>query len=117
MGDADPREHAKRGRFAIAARNGDGGPGRHENSGYNNMLKAIVLTVGFGALVAAQTPRVAFDPDDLPRLKDFSAERVSSNNPDPESNDDSWRPIAGETVVLADLNGPGMVTHVWITVA
>ena len=81
------------------------------------MLKAIVLIVGFGALVAAQTPRLAFDPDDLPRLKNFSAERVSSNNPDPESNDDSWRPIAGETVVLADLDGPGVVTHIWITVA
>jgi hypothetical protein len=81
------------------------------------MLKTIVAALGFGAVVAAQTPRVMFDPDELTRLKDFSAERVSSNNPDPASNDDSWRPIAGETVVLADLTGPGVVTHIWLTVA
>jgi hypothetical protein len=57
------------------------------------------------------------DPAGLTRLQDFAAERASSNNPDPESNDDSWRPIAGETVTLADLTGPGVVTHLWITVA
>ena len=57
------------------------------------------------------------DPSSLTRVQDAVAERVSSNNPDPESNDDSWRPIAGETVTLADLTGPGVVTHLWITVA
>jgi len=50
-------------------------------------------------------------------MKDFAAYRSSSNNPDPESNDDSKRPIPGETVTLADLQGPGIVTHLWITVA
>lgn len=50
-------------------------------------------------------------------LHDFKALRQSSNNPDPNSNDDSKRPIPGETVVLADLQGPGVVTHIWITVA
>ena len=54
---------------------------------------------------------------DLSRLKDFAAKRVSSKNPNLASNDDSLRPIAGETVVLADLQGPGVVTHLWVTVA
>jgi len=53
----------------------------------------------------------------LTQLKDYSAYRSSSNNPNPASNDDSVRPIPGETVVLADLEGPGMVTHIWLTVA
>jgi hypothetical protein len=54
---------------------------------------------------------------DLARRKDFAAFRSSSNNADPASNDDSKRPIPGETIVLADLEGPGAVTHIWITVA
>ncbi len=53
----------------------------------------------------------------LAELKDYRARRVSSNNPDPASNDDSLRPTPGETVTLADLRGPGVVTHMWVTVA
>jgi hypothetical protein len=53
----------------------------------------------------------------LPYLKDFKALRSSSNNPDWNSNDDSKRPIPGETVVIADLQGPGQVNHIWLTIA
>ena len=81
------------------------------------MLKTAIVTLALGAAIAAQAPSALPDPQDLTRLKNFTAERVSSNNPDPDSNDDSWRPIAGETVVLADLTGPGVVTHIWLTVA
>jgi D-arabinan exo alpha-(1,3)/(1,5)-arabinofuranosidase (non-reducing end) len=75
----------------------------------------IPALLGAAALTQSLPSRV--DPGDLTTLKDFSARRASSNNPDPESNDDSWRPIAGETVTLADLAGPGVVTHLWVTVA
>lgn len=68
-------------------------------------------------LCALSTAATAQDWFDLARLKDFSAYRASSNNASPRSNDDSLRPIAGETVVLADLEGPGAVTHIWLTVA
>jgi hypothetical protein len=57
------------------------------------------------------------DPLNFPRLKDFSAYRSSSNNLYVDSNDDCKHPIPGESVVLADLKGPGIVTHIWITVA
>jgi hypothetical protein len=53
----------------------------------------------------------------LPETRDFRARRSSSNNADWSSNDDSKRPIPGETVTLADLTGPGVVTHIWLTVA
>src|SRR5438105_7265142 len=69
----------------------------------------LLLPLALGAQ-AVDLPR-------LPQLKDFSAHRSSSNNADPESNDDSKRPIPGETIVLADLKGPGVVTHIWLTVA
>jgi hypothetical protein len=54
---------------------------------------------------------------DLPRLKTFSAYRISSNNQFVGSNDDSKRIMPGETLVMADLHGPGVVNHIWVTVA
>ena len=69
---------------------------------------------------AAQPPSVVPaipDPLGLAQLKDWEASRSSSNNENLDSNDDSKRPIPGETIVLADLGGPGVVTHIWLTVA
>ena len=43
------------------------------------------------------------DPFRLTEPKNFTAHRASSNNPDWESNDDSKRPIPGETTILAVL--------------
>ena len=57
------------------------------------------------------------DPYRLTEPKNFEAFRATSNNEDWNSNDDSKRPIPGETTVLADLQGPGVVTHMWITIA
>jgi hypothetical protein len=54
---------------------------------------------------------------DLPRLKNFSAHRVSSDNRFVGSNDDSKRIMPGETLTMADLLGPGVVNHIWLTVA
>ncbi len=79
----------------------------------NTMTRILAFLIP--AFCAAQS--LAVDWFDLTRLKDFSAYRSSSNNSDPDSNDDSKRPLAGETIVLADLAGPGMVTHIWLTVA
>ncbi len=71
-----------------------------------------------GARAAAQESVVGpIDPYRFSQLKDFTAHRSSSNNPDPNSNDDSKHPIPGETVTLASLEGPGIVTHVWVTIA
>jgi hypothetical protein len=70
------------------------------------------------AWILGQAPEPSFpDPFRLLEPKDFTARRSSSNNPDWSSNDDSKRPIPGETAVLADLEGPGTVTHLWITIA
>jgi len=68
-------------------------------------------------VTASAQPPAAFDPASLTRLQEGEALRASSNNRDPNSNDDSLRPIAGETVTLADLTGPGVVNHIWLTVA
>lgn len=84
--------------------------------------RTILAGAALFAVVAlsawAQTvPVLPLDPVGIARLKDFEARRVSSNNIFVDSNDDSKRPVPGETLVLADLEGPGIVTHMWITVA
>jgi hypothetical protein len=78
---------------------------------------AIVVCILHGAAALHGQGTGGGDFFDFARLKNYQAYRSSSNNPDWGSNDDSKRPIPGETAVLADLAGPGVVTHVWVTVA
>src|SRR5262245_36803539 len=75
------------------------------------------LLIGFLATSLPSFSQVVPGLAGLPYLKDFKALRSSSNNPDWNSNDDSKRPIPGETVVIADLQGPGQVDHIWLTIA
>ena len=79
------------------------------------LVGLLVAAAPSGATAEDQPERL--DPFGLLERKDFVARRASSNHPDPSSNDDSKQPIPGETTVLADLQGPGIVTHIWITVA
>ncbi len=80
------------------------------------VVASLALAVMPGRALVAQLPTV-LDPFRLTQPRDFEAFRSSSNNPDLDSNDDSARPLPGETSVLADLEGPGVITHMWITVA
>ncbi len=78
----------------------------------------IALALSAARPVPCQEPVPGLpDPFRLIEPKNFTAHRSSSNNADWSSNDDSKRPIPGETTVLADLQGPGMITHVWVTIA
>ncbi|HEX9304898.1 MAG TPA: DUF2961 domain-containing protein [Thermoanaerobaculia bacterium] len=81
------------------------------------MVKTVVCPLFAFAFVATAAAQQPVDLSRLPEPKNFTALRSSSNNPDPDSNDDSKRPIPGETITLADLTGPGVVTHIWLTVA
>ncbi len=74
----------------------------------------LVLALG---LAAQESPLPALDALEFARMKDAKAERISSSSPNPASNNDSKQPIPGETIVLADLKGPGVVTHIWLTIA
>jgi hypothetical protein len=78
-------------------------------------ITAIFIVLA-SSLVWSQSP-TAFDQLDLARAKTYSAGRVSSDNQYVFSNDDSRKIMPGETLVLADLRGPGAVTHIWVTVA
>ena len=83
-------------------------------------MKFLLLTFLLLAseVASAQGPESDFlNSLGLARLKNYSASRVSSDNRYMFSNDDSKRIMPGETLVMADLRGPGMVTHIWVTIA
>ncbi|MBI3792913.1 MAG: DUF2961 domain-containing protein, partial [Gemmatimonadetes bacterium] len=92
--------------FAVAAR-------RARVAALVTAQVAAALVTLATSVAHAQVP----DPMGLARLKDFQALRASSNNADSASNDDSKRPLPGETVTLLEAAGPGVVSHMWITVA
>src|SRR5215472_47819 len=78
----------------------------------------LVLLMLISAVAAAQSSTTDFlDLLGLARLKDYTAARVSSDSPYVFSNDDFKGITPGETLVMANLEGPGMVTHIWVTVA
>ncbi len=54
----------------------------------------------------------------LEQLKDYETMRTSSSAADWRNGNDDWRPIEpGATLLLADLQGPGVITHFWNTIA
>jgi hypothetical protein len=79
-----------------------------------NPTRTCLLLVLAAALKAQSSTALLMD---LPSAKSFSAHRVSSANRFVRSNDDSKRIMPGETFVMADLKGPGVVSHIWLTVA
>jgi hypothetical protein len=80
------------------------------------MLVVIILFAS--GVASAQAPGNDFlDSLGLARLKNYSAARVSSDNRYVFSNDDSKRIMPGQTLVMADLAGQGVVRHIWLTVA
>lgn len=55
--------------------------------------------------------------DDLARIQDYKALRSSSSNEDLTRNGDARSIEPGQTLVLAEMEGPGAITHFWNTVA
>jgi len=52
---------------------------------------------------------------DLTRSQDYSAARVSSYQRRGGPHDNFWIPTTGEEVTLAQIKGPGAITHIWTT--
>ncbi len=78
-------------------------------------------TIAYLTLVAVACSANADSADrDIPtiaRVPAYSAQRASSNNRYVLSNEDNKHFMPGETIVIADLDGPGAVTHLWFTAA
>ncbi|MDX9974985.1 MAG: DUF2961 domain-containing protein [FCB group bacterium] len=79
------------------------------------MLTALALLILCPLATAQNNASGALD--DLIRPQDYRAMRASSSAEDINSNGDDRSIAKGETLVLGELEGPGMITHIWCTVA
>jgi hypothetical protein len=83
---------------------------------YAAALMLALVTFWSTAVLAQLLP--AAELSGLENLKDFEAMRASSSDPDWRNGNNDSRPIEpGGTLVLADLQGPGIITHFWNTIA
>ncbi|HOZ49622.1 MAG TPA: DUF2961 domain-containing protein [Candidatus Hydrogenedentes bacterium] len=78
-------------------------------------LLVLCSLVGLGTAASAQI--TAGDLDALIRHQDYEARRESSSSPDLNANGDARSIPAGGTLVLADIDGPGIITQFWHTAA
>lgn len=79
-------------------------------------IAAFLLVIGLSAPALGQSPESVSDLlENLPRLHDYVLKRVSSY--DRTGGNADYREIpAGESLTLFDESGPGVITHIWITI-
>ena len=87
-----------------------------------SMRAVLVLTATCAAtflFAAEQSQRPAGVLADLPNFKDFKAARSSSYDPTGGNADgrSDWPIQPGETRPIAEIQGAGAITHLWITIA
>lgn len=75
----------------------------------------VILALVAGVACTQKAENTAVDSLGIARLKNYTAHRSASTNRYVLSNDDSKHLLPGETLVIADLQGPGLVTHIWFT--
>src|ERR1700743_3591333 len=79
---------------------------------------SIFLFVMAGSTMARAQSDVGNPLNGLETLKDFQTMRMSSSDPNWRNGNADSRPIApGETLTLAQLDGPGRIVHFWNTIA
>jgi len=83
------------------------------------IFSPYVMLMFFVLAAYSTQPSYAQDLSTLPVQKDYTQERVSSSDPTGGNDDGNWKnPIkAGEERTIANLTGPGVITHIWFTIA
>ena len=80
-------------------------------------MKKLLVLLAFSLLpVALFSQNLDTSLSSLPRAKDYVQHRSSSYDRS-GGNTDARRIAPGETLTLLDENGPGVVTHIWVTIA
>ncbi len=77
------------------------------------LISALILSM-WTLLASAQTPDSWIST--LPQAKDYVQHRVSSYDRS-GGNGDARQIAVGDTLTLLDEAGPGLITHVWVTIA
>ncbi|MCC6144750.1 MAG: DUF2961 domain-containing protein [Candidatus Hydrogenedentes bacterium] len=83
-------------------------------------MKKLLLGLALSLCLAlpARAQLLGTPLDGLAQLKAGESMRSSSSDPNWQDGNGDARPIpAGETLTIADLEGPGMITHIWNTIA
>ncbi len=92
------------------------------------MKTKVLLPFGFlvtGVFLVTMTlvdfePNQIYSPSILGNFEKLSSGRsmrTSSCDPDIHGNRDAWSLEPGESAVIADLEGPGVITHIWFTLS
>lgn len=78
-----------------------------------------IVVVAFSTVATAYAQRPAVEFANLARLKDYTNHRVSSHDPSGANDDGNWNDpiVAGETRTIAEIEGPSIITRIWITIA
>lgn len=79
------------------------------------LLLAVVVWMGAGLAAAAAVAPPATALGALPDLPAYTAGRASSHDVT-GGNGDSWSFEPGQTREIANLQGPGAITHLWFTI-
>ncbi len=73
----------------------------------------LIALAGRGGLVA-----FGADLDGLYRVRGGESHRASSADPNWQNGNGDCRPIhVGQTLTIADIDGPGIIKHIWFTIA
>ncbi len=85
----------------------------------NKHLGSLLIATALGAFLIAGCVTPPEGPlNGLERLKNYESRRASSSATDWRNGNGDSRPIkAGETLTVAELDGPGLITHIWFTIA
>jgi len=80
------------------------------------MAKTITL---FCVLALSAAGAAAGEFDEIFLLKDYTSQRASSYDRTGANDDGNWNKSieAGETRTIAELGGPGIIRHIWFTIA
>jgi hypothetical protein len=86
---------------------------------FSKLLKRSGWTLLFLLIPLSYRGTSAQDMATLTMEKHYTQERVSSTDPTGANDDGNWKnPIkAGEQRTIAHLTGPGIITHIWFTIA
>lgn len=82
-----------------------------------NVHKIVVAVLSSLAVAPASALVPPTPLNDLSTVREARSRRVASNSPDPGSNADNRWVKPGEAFTLAEVQGSGVVRHVWLTFA
>ena len=83
-----------------------------------NRLRLLIITLFISVInLIAQDNKSGTALEKLMYKQDFKAKRESSANANLNKNGDNIAIGPGETIVLGDLSGPGIINHIWMTIS